>query len=90
MNLILTSALYLPGTVGKDAEEEQFKGTYFFYLDPSYSSEHTQECLKVHWLGVVPCCLAPAVQKKYVSELSSAGCHCGMAVGEGALSVFHA
>lgn len=78
MNLSLTCALYLPGTVGKDEGEEQVKYTYFFYLDCSYSSEDTRESLKLGWSGVVPRCLAPAVQQKYVSESSSAGCRRGM------------
>lgn len=79
MNLILTltCARYLVGTLDSAAGEKEFKSTYFFYLDPVYSSEYDQECLK-HCLGLVPCCLAPDIQKKYVSESSSAGCHCGM------------
>lgn len=54
MNLILSCALYLPETVSNNAGEEQVKGTEFFYLDPSYSSEHTQESLKLNCLGAVP------------------------------------
>lgn len=43
MNLIFIRVLCLPGAAGKDAAEEHVKGTYFFYLDPSYSEEHTHD-----------------------------------------------
>lgn len=77
------------GILDRAAGEKEVKYTYFFCLDLLYSSECVQECFK-HFLGLVPRCLAPDMQKKYVSESSSAGCHCVMVMGERALPVFHA
>lgn len=77
------------GILDRAAGEKEVKCSYIFYLDLLYSSECAQECLK-HCLGLVPHCLAPDAQKKYVSESSSVGCHCGMVMGERALPVFHA
>jgi len=50
----LTCTLYLPGTVGKGAGEEQVKGSYFFYLAPHIVQSVLRIALNcIGWLWVL-------------------------------------